>query len=151
MTKPLPPCTVRPSPPDDASGVAALMRMVTVQSWRCGQDVWGADMPLGRIHYLIAGRVTVLRQSLYGHWTPIYRVCAPDSATAAPVVLVASDRFETRCVADVDATAIIVRTLDFDRLLEASQTFRAFALQAYATRIAGLIDDIAERLNPRTH
>lgn len=151
MTQTPPPCAHRPLPVDPPSGVVSLMSNVTVERWRRGQDLWAPDTPLCRTAFLILGHVTVMRRNWNGHWTPQFCVNAPADVIGAPVLLAADMAAGTRCVADVDVTAIMVGQLDVDGLLNASRTFRAFVYQAYATRLIGLLDDLAGGLtrNPR--
>ncbi len=114
----------------------ASARVVQVSK---GSAVFGLGSPCD--HYLLvtAGSVKVSQVAENGREIVLYRVGRGETCILTANCLLTQQDYPAEGVVESDVEAIIISSGCFQRLMAGSAVFREFVLQAYATRLSGLL------------
>lgn len=97
-------------------------------------------------HYLLvtAGSVRVRRLTESGREILLYRIGPGETCVLATAALLGDGTYSAEAVAEGQAGAVAIAATGFKRLVAGSSTFREFVFQAYAQRIADLMQLVEE-------
>ncbi|MHA1565725.1 MAG: Crp/Fnr family transcriptional regulator [Alphaproteobacteria bacterium] len=122
--------------PRDRMDLLASARLVHVSK---GSVVFGLSSPCDNYLFVTAGSVKVSQVAENGREIVLYRVGRGDTCILTANCLLTSQDYPAEGVAENDVEAIVLSSGCFQRLMSASAIFREFVMQAYATRLSGLL------------
>jgi len=111
-----------------------------------GSIIFGPGSTAGSFLLLLSGTVRVQKTSGDGREIVLYRISAGESCIMTTACLLAEEDYLAQGLTETDVEAVAVSRQAFDKLLSASDVFRKFVFDAYATRLTELfmiIDEIA--------
>lgn len=97
-------------------------------------------------HYLlaIAGSLRIQLAAASGREVTLYRVKAGDSCILTTSCLISGEHYPAEAIAETDVTALAIERQQFQRLLDASASFRQLVFGNFSSRLADVIRRMEE-------
>lgn len=127
-----------------AERLAALSRPESWLQVPAGAQLFAERQPCQGFPLLIDGRIKVVKSTPAGREMLLYRVEPGGSCIISSSCLLGNALYSARGVAATPLTLTLLPQADFDRLVVADATFRAFVFQLFSARLAELMQLVEE-------